>query len=127
MHFALMIPVVIGTHIQIWMQMLFGAGEFDDLFGDVCELPEVKHLLEQLVKELLTSQRGDAPSAGPTDIPAEYGPAETAYCEGLTKTKTLNMDPKPYLNPTCTLNPKPPRPRTLRASPVLDPKLYTTP
>ena len=52
----------------------------------------MKHLLEQLVKELLTSQRGDAPSAGPTDIPAEYGPAETAYCEGLSRKLLLRLE-----------------------------------
>ncbi len=36
MHVALMIQVMICTIIQISMQVLLGAGEFDDLFGDAC-------------------------------------------------------------------------------------------
>lgn len=48
--------------VKFQLQMLFGAGEFEEVFGDVCELPEVKHLIEQLMKELVASQRGAASS-----------------------------------------------------------------
>ena len=49
--------------VKFQLQMLFGAGEFEEVFGDVCELPEVKHLIEQLMKELVASQRGGASSS----------------------------------------------------------------
>jgi len=71
--------------IKFQIQMLFGAGEFDDILGDVCELPEVKHLLEQLVEELLTSQRGGAAAPGSKDMPEEYAAAEDEYCKGLSR------------------------------------------
>ena len=66
--------------------MLFGAGEFDDVFGDICELPEVKQLMEQLQKELLASHSG-RPASTETrdDVAEELAAAETEYCRGLAR------------------------------------------
>jgi len=66
--------------VEGMMQAMFGAGEFDAIFGDVCELPMIKSYLVHVKK-------GDSGSKEAADLSDEETEAlrnaEEAYCTAL--------------------------------------------